>query len=503
MARKSESRGRIMAFGAPMHAAKSSVYSVAAGGVPVPVQVFEDIHYAHFAFVGKCEVTVAVKPSIGHRNLKFIHRYSVRPMRACVCARQELNTLAFTLDQPAKLVIQVNEYQRLFLFADALDMRAGAPGRKGTVNFADFASDSRGKALQTKELAAAVKATPRNGILYVPPGLYRTGAFRLKSDMTLHLAAGAVIKGSDDPADYPVDESCPYWTKLAFLSIANARNVRVTGYGTIDGNGSVVRAKQHGPHLILVRDSRNVTIENVTVLDSAAWNTTLVNCDNVTLRNIKMINNRDVLNTDGFDICSSRHVVLEDSFNYCSDDAAVVKSFPGIKASDIAVKRNVFLTKKSALKVGTESSADVTDVTFAENDVIECDRGMTLAVEDGATCRRIRYINNRFELPYRDARQRLIDFYIWNRSGGGRIQDVLIKDCRADARWPRSSTLIGYDEKNFISGVRFENYCYAGKTCECLEDADVVVDVLPFWDIRRAHVHDVTLAPPGNHPCDR
>jgi hypothetical protein len=495
MVRKTRSSNSVVTFPDVSTAVKSGVYSVTAGTAQVFVERFEDIHYARFAFSGRCGVTVSVQPSIGHRNLKFIHRYSIRPRSAGICARQELNCLTFTLDRPAKLVIQVNEYQRLLLFAEPLERNAPRPGARGVVSFADFAADNAGRALQTGNIKAAVKATPKRGTLFFPPGVYRTGAFALKSDMTLYLAAGAVIKGSDNPADYPVDKSCPYWTNRAFLSVAGARNVTVTGYGAIDGNGGIVRAKQHGPHLVLARDSANVLIENVTMRDAAAWCVTLVNCDNAALRNIKMINNRDVLNTDGFDICSSRRVVLEDSFNYCSDDAAVIKSFGKIRASDITVRRNVFLTKKSALKVGTEGSADITNVAFVDNDVVECDRGMTLAVEDGALYSNIRYINNRFESPYPDARQRLIDFYVWNRSGGGRIQNVLIKDCQADVRWPRSSTLIGYDEKNFISGVRFENYRYAGKVCHTLEEADVVVDVLPFWDIRRPHVHNVTISP--------
>jgi polygalacturonase len=229
------------------------------------------------------------------------------------------------------------------------------------------------------------------------------------------------------------------------------------------------------------------------VRDSAAWNTHILNSDNVTIRNVKMLNNRNVLNTDGFDISSSRDVLLEDSFNYCSDDSAVIKSYGENEGRDITVRNNVFLTKKSALKVGTEGEADISDVTFEGNDVIECDRGMTIAMEDGSVYSNIRYIDNRFELVSIDARQRLIDFYIWDRKGGGRIENVLIKDCEADIYWPLPSTIIGYDEESSIKGVTIENFKIAGEVCASLEEANIMIDVMPYWDVRRPHVYDVEI----------
>lgn len=489
--------GSVSVFEAPATARSSEIYSVTAGGAAVFVEKWEDVHYAHFAFTGECEVTVGVKPSIGHRNLKFINTWSISPKRAGVRAASELNTLTFTLTQPRKLVIQVNEYERLFLFADSADSDAPSPGDDGVVDAADFVRGNTGGALETENIRAAVEAVGEGGTLYFGPGVYLSGTLTLKSDMTLYLAGGAVLKGSSDPADFPAEEQSGHWSNLAFLNIPDCRNVRVAGFGTIDANGAVIRALQHGPHLLVIRDSENVTVEDVFVRDPAAWNTHPINCDNVTLRNIKMLNNRDVLNTDGFDISSSRNVIVENCFAYTSDDAVVIKSYGDKQASDIIVRGNVLLPKKSALKVGTETEADITNVTFIDNDVIECDRGMSLYVEDGSRLANVSYINNRFESYYPDARRRLLDFYIWDRNGGGRIENVLIKDCQADMKWPRSSTMIGLDGQNAIRGVRFENFRLAGKVCTSLEEADIFVEVYPYEDIRLPHVFDVTFEPKG------
>lgn len=489
---------KVVTFPVVHTAVRSNVYSVVAGATPVFVEQFEDVHYAHFAFSGRCEVTVSVKPSIGHANLKYVHCFSISPKRYEVRPSVELNRLTFTLTRPRKLVIRVNEYQRLFLFAERVEENAPRPGDKGVVDVMDFVSESKGAKLQTRNIQSAIKATPRGGTLYFPPGVYLTGTITLKSNMTLYLAGGALVKGSPEGADYPVNEKFWHWARQALVNVMGARNVRIAGYGTLDGSGTVLRAQQHGPHIIVVGDSRNVAIEDIIARDPASQNTHPVNVDRFTARNVKVIDNRDVLNADGIDLSSVRGGLVEDCFTYVADDAIVVKSYGKYESRDIVARRNVILTKKSALKVGTETEANITNVTFSDNEVVESDRGMSVYCEDGAVVRGVKYLDNRFESPWPDARQRLVDIYVWNRAnGGGRIEDVLVKDCEADILWPRPSTIIGYDDKNFVSGVRFENFRLAGKVCENPQDAHMLIEVLPFWDIRRPHVRNVTFHP-GN-----
>jgi hypothetical protein len=484
-------QSKVISYPVPPGSAASKTYTLAVNDIPVHVESFADIHYAQFAFEGECEVAVGIPPSIGHRNLKYIHEYDIRPKRREPAAWADVNTLRFKLDKPTKLVITINEHQRLFLFANAVEANVPAPGQPGVVNLADFATDNTGAALQTGAIARAVAAVAKGGTLYVPPGRYLTGTVVLKSDMTLYLAGGAVLQGSDDPADYPAEEGSWHWATLHFLRISSAENVTVRGHGELDARGSVVRAKQCGPHQIVARDCRNVLIEGVIARDPAAWCVHLINCHGATVRNVKGIDHRGVLNGDGYDVSSGSDILIEDSFHYTSDDAAVMKACKGYPLSRVMVRGCVLLSKKSALKVGTESEADIDDVTFEDNDVVEADRGMTLASEDGHTIRNTKYINNRFEMPYPDARRRLIDFYTWNRNGVSFIENTLVKDCVADRKWPRPSTL--FPASGPINGVHFENFTLAGKVCRTLGDADLLVDTLPCSDDRRANARDITF----------
>ena len=490
-------QSKVVSYPAAPGSTSSDVYTLTVNGTPVHVEAFTDVHYAQFAFDGECEVVVSIPPSIGHRNLNYINAYDIRPKRREPAAWCDLNTLHFKLQQPAKLVITINEHQRLFLFADAFETNVPAPGQPGVVNLADFATDNTGAALQTEAIARAITAVAKGGTLYVPPGRYLTGTVVLKSDMTLYLAGGSVLQGSPAPADYPPEKGSWYWATQQFLRISAAENVTVRGHGMLDANGAVVRAQQCGPHLLVARECRNLLIEGVMVRDPAAWCLNLVDCHDATVRNVKGIDHRSVLNGDGYDVCSGGDILVEDAFHYTSDDAAVVKSCKDRPVERVTVRGCVFLSKKSALKIGTEAEADISDVTFADNDVVEADRGMTLAGEDGHTIRNTRYINNRFEMSYPDARTRLIDFYTWNRSGVSSIENTLVKDCVADVRWPRPSTL--FPASGPINGVHFENFVVAGKVCHNLREADLLVDGLPCGDDRRANVRAITFKPGGPH----
>ena len=58
--------------------------------------------------------------------------------------------------------------------------------------------------LQTAAIQAAIDAcfAAGGGRVTVPAGTFLTGSIRLRSRVTLHLQAGAVLKGSRDPQDY-------------------------------------------------------------------------------------------------------------------------------------------------------------------------------------------------------------------------------------------------------------------------------------------------------------
>jgi len=471
----------------PPGAVASGDYSLTVGSTAVFVQAFKDVHYAQLAFTGACDVAIHLAEPVG--------TWSLSPRRYGIQAKARGRELRFRLDRPRHLVVQANGLPRLFLFAERPEKTPPQPGQAGVMVATDAGIDGAGRAVQTKAIQAAIDALADGQTLFFPQGVYRTGSLALKSRTTLYLAAGALLQGSTDPKDYPPHPNDGKKTSPRLILVDGAQNVRIAGRGAVDAAGTVLRTEHgHRGRVLLVRNSRDVTIEGLVLRDPPSWNTHIVGSRRVTLRNVKLLNNPGVKNTDGFDPDASSHVLIENCFAWCGDDAVAVKSagYDGINrdVEAVTVRGCVFLTRKSALKIGTESrTARFRDIAFEGNDVLLCDRGMTLYCYDGATYENIRFVDNRFEQCYPDIKQRLADFAIRNRGGRGCIRNVLIRNCSADRPWPQPSTLRGLDAEHTIRGVRFENFRIAGTVCRSAEEARLLVG---------KHVDRVTFSPaPG------
>ena len=114
---------------------------------------------------------------------------------------------------------------------------------------------------------------------------------------------------------------------------------------------------------------------------------------------------------DGWDPDSSKRVLIEDCFAWAGDDTVAIKCTgigPGVNVpdvEDIRVRGCVFLTKKSGLKIGTETRCEnMSRIIFENNDVIEADRVMGINVRDGAVVQQVMFKNNRSEIYFPDRR---------------------------------------------------------------------------------------------------
>jgi polygalacturonase len=98
------------------------------------------------------------------------------------------------------------------------------------------------------------------------------------------------------------------------------------------------------------------------VLGSASWSTHIFRSRLVVISGVKIFSG-----ADGFDPDNSQHVSIDSAFVHSNDDAVAVKATmpaPAMNTERIVVTRGVFSTKKSCLKVGTESLRDFSDVLF-------------------------------------------------------------------------------------------------------------------------------------------
>jgi hypothetical protein len=457
--------------------------SVKINGVKVDtVSTDMNVGYAHFAFSGTVTVEVTTKETIESFDLSP-HRYEIQ-------ARAKGRVLSFRLSYACKLHLKINALPRFFIFADAPEVTPPQPGQAGVYDIGDYGVTSSLEAVQTLDIQHAIdQVAAKQGVLYVPPGFYRSGALQMKSHLTLYLAAGAVIKGTAKVSDYP---RAHFGTQL--IHLLDCENVKIMGRGVIDGRGRALRlATQNASNgrLKLIRSFRakNCVVEDVLLRDAGSWSIHLIESSDLRFTNTKLMSNTILddpsfpwePNTDGFDPDNSSRVTIEDGFVSCSDDAIAVKLRSGsLRNMDtICFRNNVVWTVKSALKIGTEvTERRMTNIVFENNDVVHADRGIVVYCYRGARIENPRWINNHFERIGDNTKQMNIEIKIQDDGGKGYLSDVLIKDNTFEHFSPNPSKLYGLGVDHVIEGVVFDNLVIAGKRRTSLDQAEITIN--PF-----------------------
>jgi hypothetical protein len=482
-------RGKAMPYPLPHGEVVSRDYGpLTVEGERVSVVKFKDVAYAHFGFEGTVRVTVAAREPI--------HRFNLSPHSYQIQTRAAGSQLSFTLDRPRKLILQVNDLPLLFLFADPVETNVPLPGSPGVLLATDFGADPMGIKPATAALQKALEATAaleggKGGTLVFPPGRYLTGTLFPRDNTTIYLAPGALVQGTLEKADYPSSAAGEH-----LLFLRGVTNVVIRGRGAFDGNGTQLRARHAlRDRVVGMLDSGRVLVEGVLLRDSGSWNTHVIRSDDVILRNIKILCDINLGNTDAMDPDSVQRMTIEQSFAYSGDDSVAVKSTGRAgdprPIADLVVRSNVFWTRKSALKLGTESRGpSFRNILFQENDVVHADRALVIYNYDGTVCEDIRFVDNRAEVIGGDRDEKLIHMEITNRSGRGQIRNVLVRNFLAEQFSAKDSVINGLDTLHRVSDVVIENFVVGGRPRASLEAAHIQVNAyagpLTFPDSKRA-----------------
>lgn len=132
--------------------------------------------------------------------------------------------------------------KRIFISVISLGVALSVCAR--TFNMKELGADNKGKALCTALINRTIEKASKDGggTLYFPAGTYLTAAIHMKSNITLNLESGAVLRFSDRFEDYlPFVrirwEGTVMNTLSPLIYAKNADNLTITGRGTLDGNG--------------------------------------------------------------------------------------------------------------------------------------------------------------------------------------------------------------------------------------------------------------------------
>jgi len=280
----------------------------------------------------------------------------------------------------------------------ALAVKNGqAAVRHSDANVMDFGAVGDSESYDTNAIQRAVDSLYHRGggTLYFPAGSYLIKTVLLRDNVTLELGRGAVILGSknlyeDNPhaGYFSRTEGRPF--KLALFIASAAKNITISGEGTIDGQGFSefypISPEVKRPSLIRFVKCQNVRIEGITLINSASWVQHYIECSDLTIRGITVISYANK-NNDGLTIDGCQRVIISQCKIDSEDDSIVLKSFSPGGCRDIMISDCIIGGLKSAIKTGTESLGNFENISIS-NCVIYGTRGISLLSVDGG------HINN-------------------------------------------------------------------------------------------------------------
>ena len=352
-------------------------------------------------------------------------------------------------------------------------------------------------------------------VIYFGEGEHDAGIIELKSNQTLFIDEGAVV--------------------YATLRACDAENIKILGRGILDNsknrekilfevNGDDNRVdvgNAERSHAVTIDYCKNIIIDGVTVRDSLAYNICPSGCEDIVIRNVKLIGNWRY-NSDGFDMHNCKNVLIENCFLRTYDDCICAKGFCAIgnteermnhngKVYDIfenLLVRNCVLWNDwgKCFEIGAECCAEeMRNIRFTDSAIIhvtgtplDC-MNIDYADVHGITYENISVeyddvipeskIQRRDSQTYSDF-ERDPDFapylicvmvgFHYEYSGGrtrrGRARDLKYKDIRLYGRQDIRIKIVGYDAEHMSEDILIENLTQNGNPVTELKPGNLVTN---------------------------
>jgi hypothetical protein len=372
----------------PLVGSASGQFSVTVNGTPVPVNIWDDIHYVHFAFSGTANIEVS------NLNPQRIDNFKISPKWYNINGTKSGNKLSFSMNQPAKLVIDIDPTSWtspvlstatdqskvtpcywLFVFAEALEQDPPALGAPGVFNAKSGVS------------AALTSASgyPGGGVAYFPKGTYLLNRQNVPGNLTIYLEPGAFIKnGGNRP-----------------LVIENQDNVKIKGRGHIQAGGTVME-----PYKL-----DNFVIEDVIMRQTKneQWAMVPRYLKNSRISGIKILTPRAYAR-DGMDPDNCDDMTIENCLVYSGDDAICIKAANDRRgythvpqtptgSRRLVIRNNVLMSRWTPMKYGSEinDNVPIEDFVWENNTVLSGNIGILLMNKGSSVFKNIVFRNNHIE----------------------------------------------------------------------------------------------------------
>lgn len=282
------------------------------------------------------------------------------------------------------------------------------PKRKKIFLANAFGAKADGVTNATKAIQKAIHECSRSGggVVSFEKGEYVTGAVFLKSNVNLKIDKGVTLLGSQDESEYPKLPTRVAGIEMpwpaALINVNDAKNVKVSGGGKIDGRGQLWWDKYwnlrkiYEPkglrwasdydaervRLVVVWKSSDVTLENLSLKRSGFWTVQVAYSDHVTVDGVKISDNGGP-STDGVNIDSSSYVLIQNCDIDNNDDDICLKAgrdSDGLRVNRptefVFIRDNLIRRGGGVVAFGSETSGGIRHVVALNNRAIGTKEGV-------------------------------------------------------------------------------------------------------------------------------
>lgn len=294
----------------------------------------------------------------------------------------------------------------------------------------DYGAVNDGKTVSSPAIQKAIDACAAKGggVVTLKPGTYVSGAIFLKDKVNLRIDKNVLILGSQNFDDYPEMDTRIAGIEMkwpsALINIINVKYATVSGEGVVNARGKfcwdkywtmrkdydakglrwIVDYDAKRVRTLLVQNSADITIKNVTFKNAGFWTIQLLYSHHLTVDGVVIKNNEDGNgpSTDGIDVDSSSWVLVQNCDIDCNDDNFCLKAgrdWDGLRVkrpTEYVVIRKCLARKGGGLvTLGSETSGGIRHVLATDLTALHTDNGLRIksATTRGGTIEDIYFQN--------------------------------------------------------------------------------------------------------------